>query len=185
MEEIWLPIKNYEGIYEVSNLGRVRSLTRTILRNGNHNSTFYLTIKGRVLKYKITKLGYCSHGLSNGKKRDMSHFSLHRLVAEAFIPNSNNLPQVHHKDHNKLNNTVDNLMWVTASENVKAAIEVGVHHGGFKRGLKHHIGKLTDEQVLEIRELGKTLKYDEIARMYNISKPHAHTIINRKRRTLI
>lgn len=117
MEEIWKDIKDYEDIYQVSNTGRVRSL--------DHYITFYDSkmghdvtklIKGRLLKQRIGKLGYdvvilCKSGDRKDKK-------VHRLVAEAFIPNPNNYPHINHKDEVKHNNSVDNLEWCTQYYNI-------------------------------------------------------------------
>lgn len=100
MKEIWKEVKGYEGLYEVSNLGNVRSINRII------KNKFY---KGKILITKIDKDGYLQLGLSkNGTKK---YFRVHRLVAQAFIPNPSNLPQVNHKDEVKDNNNVKNLEW--------------------------------------------------------------------------
>lgn len=99
MEEIWKPIKGFCG-YEISNLGRVKSF-----RVDN--------INGKIMKpYKTTK-GYLQIDISlDGRKRkNRKHLAVHRLVAEAFLPNENNLPQVNHKDEDKENNCVENLEW--------------------------------------------------------------------------
>lgn len=99
--EVWKDIKNYEGFYQGSNLGRVKSLER-IDCIGHHR-------KERILKPKKDKYGYLQVNLwKNGKKKT---FTVHRLVAEAFIPNPNNLPCINHKDECKTNNNVNNLEW--------------------------------------------------------------------------
>ena len=99
MKEIFKDIKNYEGLYQVSNLGRVYSI-----RNN------------KILKPKLNRCGYLSVNL----KYKGSHVtkSIHRLVAEAFIPNPNDFPQVNHKDEDKTNNCVDNLEWCSAKYNI-------------------------------------------------------------------
>lgn len=107
MEEIWKDIKGYEGSYQVSNLGRVKSLTRFIKRE-TEPCSFY-TIKERIMKLKENNRGYLTVMLSSHCKS--KGFSVHRLVAEAFLENPSKLPFVNHKDENKLNNHVDNLEW--------------------------------------------------------------------------
>jgi len=108
--EIWKDIEGYEGLYQISNLGNVKSLPK-ILKN-NHSK--YVS-KEKYLKQSIGKKGYHSVSLSNNKARKWN--SIHRLVAIAFIPNLLNLPQVNHKDENKSNNSVSNLEWCTNEYN--------------------------------------------------------------------
>lgn len=106
-EEIWKDIPEYEGLYQVSNLGRIKSLPR---KNNKR------IINKEIIKV-FTKLpnGYLKVGLSkNGKTK---YYFVHRLVAEVFIPNLENKPCVNHKDCNRKNNDVSNLEWVTHKEN--------------------------------------------------------------------
>lgn len=98
MTEIWKDIKGYEGLYEVSNNGNVRRVGKPPLVQ---------TMRGEYLKVSLYK---------NGKAKIVS---IHRLVAEAFVPNHFNHPVVNHKDENKLNNSADNLEWCTLSYNTK------------------------------------------------------------------
>ena len=102
--EIWKDIRGYEGKYQVSNIGNVRSLN-------------YRGVKGKVkrLKTECNNCGYILVFLY--KECKPKGYSVHRLVAEAFIPNPNNLPQVNHKDENKANNCVWNLEWCTREYN--------------------------------------------------------------------
>ena len=98
MKETWKDIEGYEGLYQVSNLGKVRSLRKNI-----------------ILKNQITSNGYEMVVLSINNIH--KYFLIHRLVANAFILNPDNLPQVNHKDENKTNNCVDNLEWCTPKYN--------------------------------------------------------------------
>lgn len=107
MEEIWKPIKGYEGIYEVSSYGRVRSLDRYVCRG---NGTQPVLIRGNM-KHPHLHCGYLYVGLNkDGKKKSCF---VHRLVAEAFIPNPHNYPFINHKDEVRQNNHYENLEWCT------------------------------------------------------------------------
>ena len=110
MEEIWKPVKGYEGYYEVSNLGRVKSLA--IYVNTKNNSKRYRS--ERVLK-GILHNGYVWVTLS--KYNIKSKKRVHRLVAEAFIPNPYGLPYINHRDEVKTNNVFTNLEWCTVQYN--------------------------------------------------------------------
>ena len=101
MEEIWKDIQDYNGDYQVSNLGRIR--------------TFKQGAQGRILSPILNRGRYLKINLYKDGK--MQTHAIHRLVAEAFIPNPNNLPQVNHKDENGQNNCVDNLEWCDAQYN--------------------------------------------------------------------
>jgi len=121
MKEHWKPIKGYEGFYEVSDLGNVRSLprTETVTRSG---LTYTCPYKGKVLKPTHRQHGYLGvmlYGKGGHKTRGFKTFAVHRLVAEAFIPNPDNLPEVNHLDEDKQNNRVDNLEWATHIGNTR------------------------------------------------------------------
>lgn len=109
--EIWKDIKGYEGKYQVSNLGRVKSL---IEWHGNCHLDKWVK-KEKIITPTNNGYGYLIIGLANRGKR--KNFYIHRLVAEAFIPNPENLPVINHKDYNKQNNNVNNLEWMTQKEN--------------------------------------------------------------------
>ena len=118
MNEIWKPIENYENYYLVSNLGKVKSLDR-ITKNGSG----YFLRKGKLLKNNINNMGYCYLYL---KKDNISKkFYLHRLVAQAFIPNPENKKEVNHIDCDPLNNAVSNLEWVSHKENMGYMSKLG------------------------------------------------------------
>ena len=110
MEEIWKDIKGYEGCYQISNLGRVKSLARV-----QHKWNKDFISKERMLRGNINTNGYPYVVLR--KNGEYGVFRIHRLVAEAFIPNPNNFPQVNHKDEDKTNNRVDNLEWCDGKYN--------------------------------------------------------------------
>lgn len=112
MKEIWKSIEGYEGFYEVSNLGRVKSLSRYV----SNGTSVPLYVKERILKQWKDKKGYCTVVL--GKEGKYKTYAVHRLVANAFILNPNNLPCVNHKDENPSNNFVDNLEWCTYRYNL-------------------------------------------------------------------
>lgn len=106
MKEIWKDVKNYEGLYQVSNFGKIKSLPR----RGTQTNT------EKILKVNYTYNGYERVSLNKNNKN--KRYLVHRLVAETFIPNPNNYPQVNHKDKNKINNNVSNLEWCTPSYNI-------------------------------------------------------------------
>lgn len=115
-EEVWKPVVGFEGRYEVSNMGRVRSLDRIVTQKSKKNSVLKRVYRGRILRYiirgKIKRYGVCLY------KDNIPTLKLvSRLVAEAFIPNPENKPEVDHIDTNPFNDRVDNLKWVTHQEN--------------------------------------------------------------------
>ena len=110
MQEIWKDVVGYEGLYKVSNLGRVKSLQR----KGT-------ALNDRILKYSFDIDGYRQVILSKDNKRKC--VKIHRLVGLAFLCNENNLPCINHKDENKENNSVENLEWCTNLENIKHSIK--------------------------------------------------------------
>lgn len=109
--EIWKDIQGYEGLYQISNLGRVKSLEKIIITSNNITKRMI----EKILKPHLHK-GYYSVTLRKDNKSKV--YTIHRLVAKAFIPNPDNLPQVNHKDENKANNHVDNLEWCTPQYNI-------------------------------------------------------------------
>lgn len=110
MKEVWKDIENFEGLYQISNLGRCRSLDRIIQRV--KGKSFY---KGKIIKPTICSNGYLSYILQKSGKR--KSYLAHRLVAIHFIDNTYNKKEVNHKDENIQNNEVNNLEWVTPKEN--------------------------------------------------------------------
>ena len=143
-DEYWKDIENYEGFYQVSNYGRIKSLSRKI-----PNGTGFYISKEKILNGHITTKGYIQVELKGNP------VLVHRLVAKAFIPNIDNKPQVNHIDGNKTNNRVENLEWCTNSENQ-------IH--AYKNGLNIHSGKAgrPEKKVCQI-----DLKTGEIINIFN------------------
>ena len=118
MQEIWKDIKGYEGLYQISNLGNVKSI-----RYFNHANNKAYT-RNRLLKTSKTEKGYLRVELY--KKGKGKKIRVHRLVAETFLPNLYNFKEINHKDGNKQNNCVDNLEWCTHSYNMREACKLGL-----------------------------------------------------------
>ena len=121
-KEVWLDVHGWENIYEVSSFGRIRNKET-----------------GHIKAFHITKFGYCRLTLYKGKLS--KKYAVHRLVAEAFIPNPQNKPQVNHIDGNKQNNRVDNLEWVTQTENM-------IH--AYTHGLMDNVIKYTNSRKMSL-----------------------------------
>ena len=115
MKEVWKDIKGYEGKYQISNQGRVKSLIFS-----NRQATFK---KERILKQRDNTNYY---QVSLSKNNVVKQYLIHRLVAEAFIENPDNLPCVNHKDGNKKNNNINNLEWCNYSYNTKHSYNIGL-----------------------------------------------------------
>lgn len=142
-EEIWKDVDGLEGCYQISTFGRVKSLARY------DYSTRYL--KEKIMKLSKDKDGYYIIGLGCAKKGiKRKTYRVHQMVAKAFIPNPSNLPEVNHKDENKINNYVGNLEWCTTKYNLTYG-----HRLDCARGERNDKHKLTKEQVLEIRRIYK------------------------------
>jgi hypothetical protein len=143
MEEIWKDIEGYEGLYQISSLGRVKSLKD---RWG----------KERIRKLKTGTNGY--HFINLSKTGKVEVFMVHRLVAKAFIPNPDNKPEVNHKDGSKQNNCVTNLEWATRSENEKYSYNV-LHKksGGGKGGV--NIFTTNYEFITQVESLSAAVEW--------------------------
>ena len=155
MKEMWKDIKDYEGLYQVSNLGRVKSLERLAKSNNNN----YRIVKEKLLKQSEDKDGYKRVSLNKNNKSKLC--TIHRLVAEAFIPNPNNYPCINHKDENKQNNNLENLEWCT----VKYNNNYGTRIERFKQKKQIAIGQYDLNGNLikkwnSAKEVYKTLGYD-------------------------
>lgn len=122
MTEEWKDIKGYEGMYQVSNLGRTRSISRDGEQRHYSGKMSHYTYRGRVLRQNYSR-HYPTVGLHRNGKQDTR--TVHRLVAEHFLSNEENLPEINHKDANPRNNRVDNLEWCTQKYNIQYAYDNG------------------------------------------------------------
>lgn len=146
--ERWVDIEGYEGYYQVSNLGRVRSLDRGMYVNDvRYSKPRWVVRKGKILK-----------NYGHGKRRHIlilrmfgigKNHSVHRLVAKHFLPNPNNLPVVNHINHDHFDNRASNLEWCTQKHNIQHAIKAGRMNHIFEQ--TH--SKITKEQAIKVKAL--------------------------------
>lgn len=159
--EIWKDIKDYEGLYQVSNQGRVKSLARVV----KHKYSGILTIKERILAGGGFKDDYITVMLAkNGKNKT---YTIHRLVGLHFILNPLGLPEVNHLNGDKTNNNDWNLEWSTHRDNNLHAFATGLNK---TKGSGNAMAKLNDKQVGEIRALIGKIKGIEIAKIYDVTR---------------
>lgn len=139
-------IKGYEGIYEVNEIGKIRSIDRKV-KSKNGRTIHY---KGKELKLKMNKDGYLNVNLNkNGISKT---WRVHRLVAETFLQNPDNLPEIHHKNHDRRDNRVENLAWVTRAEQMDEHLRAA--KGTKLRVVGHGIDKIFISTKAVQRELG-------------------------------
>lgn len=117
MKEEWRFVSGYEGKYQVSSFGRVRSVDHYVEQISSYGCQQRRLMRGRILRQNKTRNGYLIVYFSIGKKYQWH--TVHRLVAETFLPNKDNLSDVNHKDGNKCNNKLENLEWCSRSYNIK------------------------------------------------------------------
>lgn len=176
--EVWKDIIGYEGLYQVSNFGNVKSLDRIVNKS---NGVSYLR-KGKICTQSKSNLGYMTVGFTVNNKKVNKY--VHRLVAEAFITNMNNYPQVNHIDCNKTNNRMYNLEWCTNSQNHIHASKNGLNklhlHRVAYSGEENGRSLLTKEQVLEIKQKYIPYKYSakKLSKEYNVSESCITHILN-------
>lgn len=160
IRERWKDIEGFEG-YQVSNLGRVRSCV-----NNRHG----LCDKYHLLVPCRNKLGYCSVNLGRNKRR-----SIHRLVAEAFIPNKHNYPLVRHLDDNPSNNVVDNLAWGTQIDNMQDCVK----HGRLVGDTSYAI-KSKEKRIIATKKDGSETRMfksiNDAARVLNVWPQHVSNV---------
>lgn len=151
--ETWINISGFEGLYQVSNFGKIRRFS-----------------DGKILKQSIGTSGYYKIALwKNGRYR---HFLVHRIIAIHFIQNPQNKKFVNHKDGNKLNNSIDNLEWMTRKENHSHAAKSGL----MSHGTDRHNAKLNPSIAKQIRE--SSLSCSELSVIWGINERHVRKIKN-------
>lgn len=161
MKEIWKQIEGYEGLYEVSNLGRVKALERLVLNNGGLQKRHE----------KILRASGRTHlGVTLCKDGKTKRYSVHRLVAKAFIDNPYNKPYIDHIDTNPRNNCVSNLRWVTAQENCMNPL-TRVNNSNSKKGHPSYFKGHTKEGLERIRKANLGRKASEETRR-KLSEAH-------------
>ena len=164
MKEEWKDVKDYEGLYQVSNLGRVKSVER--MKWSGLNGGCYVTVPERILKTIKDKYGYLTVNLCKDSK--MKTYKVHRLVATAFLDNPNNLPMINHKNEIKSDNHVDNLEWCDASYNANYGTRN--QRVGEKVAEKLRGRNLSEEHKKKISERMRGRKLPE-EQIKNMSKP--------------
>ncbi len=145
--EIWMPVTGFEGYYEVSILGRVKNSRRGSLIKSHPDKDGYLRVRFFIHNTK-------------------TKHSIHRLVANAFIPKHSPELQVNHIDGDKFNNAAPNLEWVTSRQNIHHAVDIGLRN---HKGSANHFSSLNEAQVAEIKKkIQDGIKYRAIAQFYNV-----------------
>lgn len=174
-DEIWKPISGYEGYYEVSTLGRVRGVDRTrrmVSKKGLEHTAF---VKGVTIKPHYDSRGcYQIVGLNkNGKHHTRL---VHRLVAETFIPNQDNLPEVNHIDEDKTNNAVSNLEWCDHLYNNRYGTKLTS-----SQGEKNAMNKFSEKTIRSIRSEYNPSSPDgtltALSKKHGVSVPHVRSIV--------
>ena len=179
MREIWKDVKEFEGIYQVSNLGRIKSLDRKVWNKGNNS---FSNIKGRIIKLDGKNKDYYQVTLWN--KLKVKKCLVHRLVAIAFIQNSKNMPEVNHLNCIKRDNKSSNLEWSNSLLNSQHA-KINGKYDNFPNGIDKPNAKLNPDSVRHIRK--KELRNVDYCKLYGIapstvsclqSEPHRWKHIN-------
>ena len=166
MQEVWKDIKGYEGLYQVSNLGNIKSSSSSQNLNPSLHSGGYLKIE----LYK------------NGKGK---YFYVHRIVAEAFIRNQEAKAQVNHIDGNKKHNSVDNLEWATPSENISHAFKIGLLQSPMKGkyGNLNPLSKKIDQYSVEGKFINTWDSISDVVRHFDCARTSIYRCLRGETKT--
>ena len=168
--EIWRDVKGYDGKYQVSNLGNVRSVDRTFF----NACGVMVTRRGTMLKPTQNQGGYMK--VTMHKEGVVNIVVIHRLVAEAFLQNPNNLPQVNHKDGNKRNNDASNLEWCTALHNMHHAKKHGLRNNALR-----YAKSMRKAVIATNIETGKETFYESVHEAEKVFGRHVTNVLSGKR----
>lgn len=191
MKEKWMPIKGFYKYYEISSLGRVKSLKRKV-KMSNQYSSWEQILPEKIMKTNKDSCGYLQVVLTKSNRKRVAR--VHRLVAEAFlIPPSKklisnckqdglNYVPVNHKDGDRLNNHLDNLEWCNTAHNNNHCIKKGLKSFDSVRGEKHYFSKLKKEEVIAIvKEYAKgNCRQTYLANKYNVKQITISNILTGK-----
>lgn len=181
MNEIWKDIQDYEGLYQVSNLGNIKSLH--FGAKANHPN--WKLQQEKNLKPRIATSGY--YRVELYKSHTKKYFYVHRLVATAFIANPQNKTEVNHIDGNKLNNHIENLEWNTKSENIRHSFKTGLHVSPMqgRKGSKSPFSKPVIQYDLSGNFVKLWLSISEAANYYSTKPTNISSCARKRHKTSI
>ena len=163
-KEEWQPVQGWEGLYEVSSLGRVRSLPRSVARRDGTMQSF----RGKLMSAFPNGKGYLVVRLSDTPNGRRSIVRVHRLVSMAFIPNRSNLPEINHRDGNKKNNALANLEWCSTKDNAIHAVATGLNRIA-------KIPRTLVPSILDAHQRGVSCR--ALARQHNIDRSSMRALL--------
>lgn len=175
-EEVWKDIEGYEGRYQVSNLGNIKTLDRIVQESNGRR----VHRKEKLLVKHIMYKGYERVKLYKTKDEKNTIF-VHKLVASSFVLNPNNYTEINHIDGNKINNADSNLEWCSRSHNVRETYRLGLRNPNTYKGAGNKSSKLTEQDVLNIRQEYSISKVPikQLAQKYNTCYSNINYIVNR------
>lgn len=168
MEEIWKDIPGYEGLYQASSLGRIKSLKRIAKKEYNGNRI----VKEKIMNGTKNQDGYLKVHFKNNERCINKGFFIHRLVGKTFLPNPNDLPQINHKNGIKTDNRVDNLEWCTNLYNQQHAWKNKLHKATKVKGIKIKQYDLDGNFIKEHESISKASKEEKtnVSNIYSVLK---------------